>query len=235
MERSSVAIILVTALVTACGNDGETADASHTGLAPRTDASIDVDSQRLGEPATSLPERPATMRDTITANGVERVETFDLVRSPPGFILPFSTYMPEDLAVEFDTAGTTDLVTFSGGAGGEAFMMVAIYPAGTTALQVEDTVRQLVVSRAPGIDASSAVSPPSWGQWAVELSYPESVGEWVAGSAVIAQYGPRFFHVLRLFPARFADEIRPALDAVLEHWRWDDTGRMLTSGDAGGG
>ncbi|HEX2168162.1 MAG TPA: hypothetical protein VHG09_13090 [Longimicrobiales bacterium] len=233
MRRSLATIILAVALP-ACGSDRENADTSTPALAPRTDATLDVDSQRLPPRDESLPERPAARQDTIVVEGTPEVMDFALVRSPPGFLIPFSTYVPASMTVTMDTAGPTDVATFTSGEAremmDEAFMTVGIYPAGTTLLQAEDSIREFVVSRGPGIDESRAVEPPSWGEWAVELSYPRSLDRWYAGSAVIGQYGPRYFHVLQLYPAEYGDGIRPRFQAVLEHWRWDDTGRMLESG-----
>lgn len=229
MERA-IAMMLLVPLVAACGSDRDGAARNDAALAPRTDATVDVDSQPL-TPASSLPVRPATKRDTIIVDGAAEARTFDLVRSPRGFVIPFSTYVPEGFAVEFDTSAPAHRVTFAVGDVMDAgFMMMTVHPAGTTRLEVEDAVREFVVSRAPGIDESSAVSPPSWAEWAVDLSYPASIAERFAGSATIAQYGPRFLHIVELYPADIAAEIDPVLDVVLEQWRWEDTGRMLTAG-----
>lgn len=231
MERRIVMMLLVPLMV-ACGADRDSQARDDAALAPQTDATVDVDSQPL-TPASSLPDRPATQHDTITVDGVALPRTFHLVHSPPGFVVPFSTYVPEGFSVEFDTSTPAHRVTVRvGDVMDSGFMMVTVHPAGTTRLQVEDAVREIVVSRGPGIDESSSVSPPSWAEWAVNISYPASVAERVAGSAVIAQYGPRFFHIVELYPAPAAAEIDRQLEAVLEQWRWDDTGRMLTSGDA---
>lgn len=232
--RSSTLATILTVLLPACGTDREGVEGRDPGLAPRTDATLDVDSQRLPARDETLPERPGARQDTLVVAGSAEVMDFALVRSPSGFLVPFSTYVPASMTVEMDTVGPTDMATFTSGEAremrDEAFMVVGVYPAGTTLLQVQDSIRQFVVSRSPGIDESRGVEPPSWAEWAVDLSYPRSADEWFAGSAVIAQYGPRYFHVIQLYPAEYGDGISPRFGAVLEHWRWEDTGLMLEAG-----
>lgn len=225
--------LLLVVLVSACESDREAPADRNPALAPQTDATVAIDSQRLAEPSGSLPERPLTRRDTLMIGRTANVIGLRLVQAPPGFAVPFSTYVAEDLVVEFDTTVAVHRVMLGSGGPGSwlegAFMTIAVHPAGTTRLVVEDRVREFVVSRGPGIDESEEVSPPSWGDWAVELSYPRSAGEWFAGSAVIGQYGPRYFHAVQLYPADDRDALAARFDAVLDHWRWDDTGLMLTA------
>lgn len=234
MVRRSTMLLMLAVLLVACESDGEDVDGGDPALAPRTDATVDVDSQRLPQRTSPLPERPRLRQDTLMVEGMPEVGDFTLVQSPPGFLIPFSTYVPASMTVAMDTAGPTDMATFSSGEArelmDEAFLMVALYPAGTTLLQVQDSIRQFVASRGPGIDETDAAEPPPWAEWAVDLSYPRSQGEWYSGSVAIAQYGPRYFHVIELYPAEYGDAIRPRFDAVLRHWRWEDTGLMLQTG-----
>ena len=222
--------LLVPALL-ACGGDRpDAADPDGApGIAPRTDATVDIDSQPL-VPARDLPARPATRQDTIVRGAARDVLATSLVQAPPQVAVPFSTYVPEGVAVEFDTVSGIDRVTFtsSGVPARSAFMTVRIYPAGTTRLQVEEDVRELVSGLAPGMDETAPVDPPSWAISAQRLSYLPSVDTRRAGSVVIAQYGPRFFSVLMLYPAARADRLLSLFDHILDRWRWDDTGRMLT-------
>lgn len=236
MRKVTFRTLVLAVLVSACAPDGEAPAERDPALAPRTDATVDLDSQRLARRSGPLPERPSARRDTLTTGSTADVVDFALVHAPLGFAVPFSTYLPEGMVVEFDTAVAVHRVTLAGEASDSlpeaAFMTITVHAAGTTRLVVEDRVREFVVSRGPGIDESQEVEPPSWGEWAVDLSYPRSVGEWFAGSAVIGQYGPRYFHVIQLYPAEERDAFAARFDAVLEHWRWEDTGLMLTA--AGG-
>ena len=234
MRTDGIRALLLVVLVSACRSDREPSADRDPALAPQTDATVDIDSQRLAPQPGSLTERPASRRDTLVIGGTPEVVGLRLLRAPSGFAVPFSTYVPEDMSVEFDTASGIDRVTVGSRSSdnemGEALMTIAIHPAGTTRLVVEDRVREFVVSRGPGIDETQNAEAPRWGEWAVQLSYPRSRDEWFRGSAVIAQYGPRYFHVIQLYPAEDGDAFAARFDAALHHWRWDDTGRMLTEG-----
>ncbi|HSK18294.1 MAG TPA: hypothetical protein VK912_04095 [Longimicrobiales bacterium] len=223
--------LLFMVAVLACSDDRpEPADAPGVpGIAPQTDATVDIDSQPL-VPAGNLPERPPTRQDTITRGDTRDVLTGSLVRSPRSFAVPFSTYVPEGVEVELDSASGIHRVTFtsSGVPERSAFMTVRIYPAGTTRLQVEEDLHGLVSGLAPGMDETAPVEAPSWAISAQRISYLASVDTQRAGSVTVAQYGPRFFSVLMLYPALRADRLLSLFDYILDGWRWDDTGRMLT-------
>ena len=225
-----VMCLLVPALL-ACGGDrSDTADpAGAPGIAPRTDATVDIDSQPL-IPARDLPARPPARQDTITRGSTRAVLATSLVHAPQEFAVPFSTYVPESVEVEFESISGIDRATFtSAGVPDEAaFMTVRIYPAGTTRLRVEEDVRELVSGLAPGIDETTPTDAPPWAITTQRLAYPASLDSRRAGSATVAQYGPRFFSVLMLYPVARADRLASLFDLILDGWRWDDTGRMLT-------
>ena len=225
-----LALLMVLALP-ACGDDRpENGDpAGAPGIAPQTDATVDVDSQPL-VPAADLPVRPPVRQDTVTRGDTRDVLSGSLVRAPADFAVPFSTYVPEGVDVEFDSAAGIHRVTFTSPGVPErsAFMTVRIYPAGTTRLQVEEDLHGLISGLAPGMDETTPVDAPSWAIAAQRIFYPPSVDTRRAGSVTVAQYGPRFFSVLMLYPAVRADRLLALFDYILAGWRWDDTGRMLT-------
>jgi hypothetical protein len=222
-------IVLLLGVVAACSGEPEPAPAD--GLAPVTDTAVAIDAEPLPAPVPA-PPRPAERTDTVMVEGSPQVERLRLERSPDGFAVPFSTYVPEGLDVEFGAAAGIDRVRFAAAFTGtvdeRAFMMVRVYPPGTTRLEVEDAVRELVASRAPGMDETSPMDAPPWADWAARLAYRRSVDQRYLGAVMVGQHGGRFFEVLRLYPAENGDGLAPRLEAILRHWRWEDTGRPLT-------
>lgn len=229
---ASYAATLLLLLLPACGGDDPNPRLARDqpGLAPQTEGTVDIDSQPLPPRPGTLPARAARIVDTVLVAGMPEAVTARLIHAPADFVVPFSTYVPEGIAAAFDTAAGVDRATFTAAAPGaveNALMLVRIYPAGTTLLEVENFVRELVASRGAGIDESTPMEPPGWAQRALRIAYPVTRSETHTGSAAIAQYGPRFFDVITLYPAAAGVELEPRFTSILEQWRWEDTGLML--------
>jgi hypothetical protein len=131
-------IVLLLAGLAACRAEPEPEPAPADGLAPVTDTGVAIDAEPLPAPVPA-PPRPAERTDTVMIEGAPQVERLRLVRSPDAFAIPFSTYVPEGLDVEFGAAAGIDRVRFAAAFTGtvdeRAFMMVRVYPPGTTRLR----------------------------------------------------------------------------------------------------
>jgi hypothetical protein len=84
-----------------------------------------------------------------------------------------------------------------------------------------------VRSRAPWRDEADPAEPPGWGQEAYTFSYAGDGNVPITGRLVLGRHADRYFHVLTHYPAEYGDGLGPRFQSILEHWRWEDTGRPL--------
>lgn len=121
------AMPLLVALLLATGCAGPTEDA-----VPGSGGAGDATSGAPAPAADTLPPRPDTIVSTIPLEGMDEPMTFWLYRSPPTFPLPFSTYVPTDMAAEPVAADEADAVRFVAEFGGvrneQAFLAVVALP-----------------------------------------------------------------------------------------------------------
>jgi hypothetical protein len=246
--RHALATLLAAAIL-ACGEAAPRdavppVDTTETRQAPISeDMPRDLE-QAPPVPADSLPERPGSIQDTLMLEGMPEVTRSTLVRAPLGFDLPFSTYLPSGINVQFQTAaegaGVRFAAAFTGRVDARAYMHVRIYPEGTSRARARDAVGGFLRSRTAGDDPVDAgdverawrpIEPPDWALEAYTFDYPGEQGIRYVGRAMIARHGVRFLHVITHYPAEYGDGLGPRFQRILEHWRWEDTGEpLLTSG-----
>jgi hypothetical protein len=228
---------LVLAVCTACGhgNNGNTdpdpADAP-TAI-PLTDQTLPP--QRADVlpplPPESIAPRAPAIRDTLLIEGMPEPTTATLVHTPPGFSLPFSTYVPHGITTEFGADGDSDAVRFTAAFAGRtepnAYMHVFVYPAGTTGIQARSSAFEFLRSRFLVGDEANPTDTPPWAREAYALSYSGDGGVHYVGRLIIATHADRYFHVLTHYPAEYGDGLGPRHARILQWWRWEDTGRPL--------
>ena len=200
-------------------------------------AAADADSAGDREPPRAVfadPEpRPATRTDTIGLEGMPTPMQLRLFQTEEDFPLPFSTYVPPDMAAEVEeTAGAGASARFVAEFGGRrndrAFVHLYVFPAGTDRNTAIASVRAYGESR--GIPVSQGLEPiqepdvTDRMRWAIEpytFRY-QSGGQWFMGTIGVGQHNDRYYQLVRHHPAEYADGFAPRADLIYELWRWAD-------------
>lgn len=200
------------------------------------DTTADADSAAVaGDSAVEA--RAATRQDTIMIEGMPEPSTSTLLATPADFALPFSTYVPEGISTEVDTAGVRFTAAFGGVENTLAYMYVRPHAPGTQLHEARDRVGEFLISRVAHDDPVDTDDyPDTWDRtdtpdWAIEAyafeddqARPDSP---YVGRIILARHGTTLFHVIINYPAEYGDGLGPRFDAILEDWRWEDTGTML--------
>lgn len=197
-------------------------------------------STAAGRRAAPLPFRPDTLHSTITLEGMDEPMTFWLYRSPPTFPLPFSTYVPTDMAAEPVAADEADAVRFVAEFGGvrneQAFLAVVALPDEYDRAAAQALAR--IVAQRYGVERVERApdAPPryrwSLEEWNFQRELPG--GGTAIGTGALGRHGGRYYYVVTHFPEEYADGFGPRATRILDEWRWEDTGEGL-GGPAGGG
>lgn len=180
------------------------------------------------EPRTA---RPETLVDTLYIEGMPDVARATLVRAPQEFDMPFSTYLPQGMNVEYRTDSSGAAVRFVAAFGGvvepQAYLQVRKHPLATSAQQARDVVSAFL--------AGKTVRPADAPDWALDVhafDYEDHAGIAYTGRIMLARHGPRFLDVVQHYPPEYGDGLGPRFHSILRHWRWEDTGAPLI-GDSG--
>jgi hypothetical protein len=201
------------------------------------------DPQAHPDSRAALPERPSTRQDTLLIEGMPELTTSQLVRSPAGFGAPFSTYVPDGIETSFEEGGDSAGVRFSAAFAGvrepNAYMHLRLYAPGATPDPAEVAASFLRTRRPQDhpVDGGEVDPPheqvdaPSWGDAAFAFRYAGEGAALYVGRIVLARHGQLRFHVITHYPAEYGDGLGPRFARILDDWRWEDTGGMLT-GDA---
>jgi hypothetical protein len=209
------------------------------GCDPRTEV---VDDTAPTIQATAREER---VRLPITIEGMADTLSFRLVRAPRDFLLPFSTYVPDDMESEFTRVDERQVVHFTARFGGRleprARFSVYAHPPGTTVHQAQSELAAYLSGlfpddspfRGPDYERQVPVEPADRYPWAVEESQfrvprSDAPGILVGHAGVASDAGGNaLFHFIIEYPEEYADGMGPRVQAILDEWRWEDTGRML--------
>lgn len=182
-------------------------------------------------PPESIPQRPREVQDTILIEGMREPTRARLLEAPPDFPVRFSTYVPDGIGSEFEGRGDSASVRFYASFGGavdrNAYMHVRLYRAAMSRTAASTAATDFVRSRAPWRDEATTVQPPPWGVEAYTFGYQGDGNRPYTGRMVLGHHRDRYFHVLTHYPAEYGDGLGPRFDRILQHWRWEDTGRPL--------
>jgi hypothetical protein len=191
--------------------------------------------------ATAREER---VRRAIMIEGMADTLEFRLVRAPRDFPLPFSTYVPDDMDAEFTERDGRHVVHFTARFAGRveprARLSVHAYPPGTPVEQAQSELAAYLSGlfpddspiRGPEYERATPIEPASGYAWAAnetrfEVPRADAPGT-LTGRSGVGMHGDRAFHFVIEYPPEYGDGMGPRVDAILDEWRWEDTGRMLS-------
>lgn len=181
--------------------------------------------------------RADSRTDTLRIEGVPEPITLRLFRADDDFPLPFTTYVPEEMAASTDESeGTAHFTAEFGGVRNEdAFIHLYVFPPDT---HLEEAValakgyktgRGIPVSR--GIELIADELMPPHMDWAVQgfrFRYEGEDGVY-AGTIGVGRHQDRHFMLLRHYPAEYGEGFEPRADLITDTWNWAD-GTGLSNG-----
>lgn len=240
--KKLVLVPVVALLAVTCADPGE------RDAAPAGDAARSSDEARAAERGDALPRRPRSRTDTLMVEGTPEPVRLTLFRSPEGFPLPFSVYVPEDMRAEVEDGDASDAegsaVRFVAEFGGQrnpgAFVHLFVFPPGTDQNRAIAQARAYEVSR--GVPVSRGLDPLAdsgreagmpWALRAFAFRY-ESGGQWYVGAIGIGEKGGRFYQIVRHFPAEYGDGFGPRAELISRAWRWADGTSLVPAGQGSG-
>lgn len=177
----------------------------------------------------AVEDRPPHRTDTVRLEGMPETLSLRLFQAPGSFPLPFSAYVPEQLAAETVSEANIQFVAeFGGHRNEDAFLHVHVLPPGTSQEAAVAEARAYKTGR--GVPVSQGIeivqdeqTPPDL-PWALE-AFPfryQSGGEWFTGRIAVGRHGGLFFMIVRHYPAEYGDGFGPRADLILDSWRWED-------------
>lgn len=190
----------------------------------------------VSEGASPAEARPATRTDTLLIEGVQEPVQAQLFEAED-FPLPFSTYVPADMATELDESERTAHFTaeFGGVRNEDTFVHVYVFPEGTDnqeALALAKgykSGRGIPVSRGIEIIADE-LRPPrmDWALKAYRFRYEDHNG-WYGGTIGVGLHDGRPFMIVRHYPLEYEEGFQPRADLITRNWQWGDgTGLHLS-------
>lgn len=209
-RRCRLLVLLSGALLVGCADRTQPRDSSET---PSTNGpGISSTVEGYGEPA----------QDTILIEGMPEVIVVRSIRSPAGFPLAFSTFVPGDIETDFISTGESDVIRFEAAFAGiprEDAALLFIVPLVTAdAAATRQWVAEVALEQ--GAVRQSAPNLP----WAVEEYRLQ--GEMV-GFIALGEHAGRWFYFQASYPPEFAEGMGPRLDLIFRRWRWGDDGTPL--------
>lgn len=209
--------VLLTLLLAGC----DTAPEGDAGATP----SAEIDTVDAAD-ATDRPER---LRDTLRIEGMVEPVDLRLFRTPDDFPLPFTAYVPEEMAVSADESGVVDFVAEFGGERNEDTLMhLYVFPEDTPWQEAVATAkgyktsRGIPIGRGIEIIADQFARPDfPWAEEAYRYRY-ESGDQWYGGSLGVGRRGDRPFMIVTHWPVEYEEGFAPRAEWIRATWRWWD-------------
>lgn len=171
-------------------------------------------------------DRPEVVEGVLNLEGMREPMTYRLYRSPEGYPLPFSTYLPADVRADelsSDEAQAVRFVAAFGGVPNEEIYLSVHFPQ-------ERLGMERARARAREIAGSLGRAEPGERErfpWALEWHRVAGEGGRVA-SVALARHLDRYFFVVLHYPAEAAEGFGPRAGRILDEWRWLDGGALGT-------
>ena len=193
------------------------------GASPEEAPSLPADTTMPPIPGAN---RPDSVQGVLNLEGSREPMTYRIFRSPEGYPLAFSTYVPADMEVEEAGSGREAEVRFLAAFGGvrNAEMLVsARFPRESLSTeQARARVREIADSLGRAEPGESERYP-----WALEWYRIDGEGTSV-GAVALGRHRDRFFFVITRYPADAGDGFEPRAKRVLDEWRWSEGGGLGT-------
>jgi hypothetical protein len=212
--------LLVIAILSACDNGPETNPQPDTTLSTVSDSSPPGGGGSSTQPPVS--GSPSTFSDTVTIGGQLQAVQLQHI----GDQLPFDTYYPPDA---FEPKTSTDergtgvifMSKISGEPRDDAYLLVFI-PA------TPKTVTELTGFMQEGMQAQNVTVTPSDAlpgcPWAMRTFQLEKAIEDIhfGGFVCIGEHDGSAFYTVAYYPTEYVNVVRPEIDLILRHFKWDD-------------
>jgi hypothetical protein len=170
------------------------------------------------------PDRPEEVRGTIVLEGMEEPMVYRLYRTPAGFPLPFSTYLPQDMEADAVSPGEGEgvrIVPRFGGARDEsAYLALLVLPERVDGEAAGRLVRD-VAGRHGRVER---VGDPAPG---VLEAYRFQGTDGRAGRIELRRREGRYLYLVDHAPLEMGDGWGPRVRHVLDEWRWASDGAPL--------
>jgi hypothetical protein len=214
---AGAATLLLCASLSACGEAGR----------PGVDSTPAAESAAVTRVPAQAPARPESIADTVSVEGMPQPMVLRLFRSPPGYPLGFTTYLPSDLAAVAGQSPRGEAVRFEARFGGrpnpEIYLQVVALPAGISEADAREAARGAASER-----GEAEETPPRQPWSSAGFTYRGAGG--IIGSVALGRHAGRWFYLVTHLPAEAADGFGPRTARVLREWRWSDTGAPLEEG-----
>lgn len=166
---------------------------------------------------------PATKLDSLALEGLQEPMTFVLFDGRRDFVVPFTTYVPEEIeGRRVDTDAVRFVACFEGVTNEDAFLQVLLLPAdiseGDVRARVDDAARDGAIER-------RADAPMRFPWSIVEREYARGAeaSGWKLGMVAAARRQDRYILVTLQYPETWEEGFVPRAACVLEQWRWGTT------------
>lgn len=217
ITRSGRFLVILSCALAAC-NGRDEQNAEHQ-VSPSDTPSIQ-NSPHTGTPSVSVPADtsaqtmkalPQQKQDSIGLEGTMHPVTLKLVHMTDADP-PFTTYMPKDFVFEHKSgANGTDYhfyAAFGGKRNNDAYLLLHVFPAGTTQATAIAAVKAWVASRA-------AVEPSAFESFQFKKNNVLH-----AAGVDLRQHANRFYYVARNYPIEMADGFGPRARKITDNWNW---------------
>jgi len=169
--------------------------------------------------------------ETISLEGMEQTLRLRLFDSrPAGLDVPFTTYVPDDMAIRTAPREIGDRfvarAVFGGQVEPRAFVEARFLAPGAT----EQAAAESLATWAPDERPNPLESGKRF-DWSVRERWIRRGADDAAveGIAALGRHGGRWFVIHVEYPTEYGEGLLPRVERVLEEWRWEDNGGGLGS------
>jgi len=162
-------------------------------------------------PPQEIAYAPETRLDSISIEGMTQPISLKLVQ-PESANPPFRAYIPPDMIFEPASSGEGDgyyfFTNFGGNRNDDAYLLVFVFPAGTTEGEAVELVKAFTASRGG--------PPPAQFE---NFSFQRD-GVRYNGGIELRKHHDRFYYIARQYPAEYGDGFGPRASKILQYWDW---------------